>query len=229
MLPALTLAAALATPTPAALPTPTPPPEPNHVTLAGIEGFVLGSGEGRRHWNGYTSEAWGLYEFQAGPHLRFADSLHWERFSSHFTASFLGTTFAAPFDFDEYDDQLDVELGRPWLPTGVGIGYYDYSPVYDVVPYHLAGFGFGVDHWANWYVVTSPYYSVWYYPDLTSAASAGRVYGIARADVGVNFRRSLVSPWGVQIGVQDDSWFGQNARSPSLNFLEPYVRLTWWQ
>lgn len=225
----LLLAATLATPAPPALPSPTPPPEPNHVTLAGTESYIWAGGAGWRNWTGLSSQAWGLYEFQVSPKLRFSDEVHWQRLSSNFNVTFGGMTYNPSFNFDEYDDEFDVELGKAQLPTGVGVGYYDYSPVYDIAPYHLSGFGFGVDHWSNWYVVTSPFYNVWYFPNLTSAQAAGKAYGIVRADLGVNVRASLVSPWGVQFGFQDEDWLGHNASSPHLNFFSPFVSVTWWQ
>jgi hypothetical protein len=225
----LLLAATLATPNPASIPSPTPPPEPNHVTLAGTGSYLWASGDNWQNWHGFISQAWGLYEFQASPTLRFSDEFHWERLSSNFDVTFRGATFNSPFNFDEYDDEFDVELGKAQLPTGVGVGYYDYSPVYDFTPYHLSGFGFGVDHWSNWYVITSPFYNVWYFPNLTSASPTNKAYGILRADVGVNIRKSLVSPWGVQFGLEDEDWFGHNANSAHLNFLSPYVSITWWQ
>ncbi|HUY41891.1 MAG TPA: hypothetical protein VMV82_10025 [Candidatus Dormibacteraeota bacterium] len=229
MIAALALAASLATPAPTPFPTQTPPPEPNHATIAGSESYIRASGDNWQRWNGFISQISGLYEFQASPALRFSNFVHWQRLSSHYDASFLGKTFSAPFNYDEYDDEFDVELGKPQLPTGVGIGYYDYSPVYGFRTYHLAGFGIGVDHWSNWYVRNSFYYSVWYYPNVASAPSSNMAYAIARADIGLNVRQSLVSPWGLRIGVQGERWFGKTPQSPTFNFLGPYVSLTWWQ
>lgn len=233
MFAALLLAAALTSPSPAPMPFPeqTPPPEPNHITLAAEGSYVTASGDNWQNWNGFSAQALGQYEFNAGPHLRFSNTLHWERLSSNYAVSFAGTTFHAPFNFDEYDDEFDVELGKPQLPTGLGIGYYDYSPVYLFYPgtYHMSGLGFGVDRWANWYVPSSFYVSAWYFPSLTSTGASGIAYGILRADLGFNVRQSLVSPWGFRVGVQDEAWFGQNVRSPNYNFIDPYVSVTWWQ
>ena len=228
MFAAFMLAAALATPTPTTAPAPTPPPEPNHITIAGTESFLQPSQEYWPHWSGVTSQISGMYEFQASARVRFADTLHWERLSSHYTSAFTGQ--ATPFNFNEYDDEFDVELGRPQLPTGVGIGYYDYNPVYDFPrTYDLAGFGLGVDHWSNWYVPRSFYYSLWYYPSVSGSQPSAGAYGIARVDLGLNVRQSLVSPWGFRVGVQDESWFSHNGNALSKNFLGAYVSLTWWQ
>ncbi|MGH7738053.1 MAG: hypothetical protein ACREMP_09345 [Candidatus Tyrphobacter sp.] len=225
----IALAAALATPAPAVEPS-TPPPEPNHITVAGEAGYVATLGcNFCKNWSGFTAQALGQYEFQVSPHLRLSDTLHWDRFSSSYRYAYGRRTYTAGFDYDEYDDQLDVEIGRPQLPTGIGIGYFDAQPVYQTrLLYHLSGLGFGVDHWADWGARASPYVSAWYYPHLTGSST--QAYAIFRGDLGLNVRESLASPWGVRVGVQYEHWNGQSAAMGNyLNFFVPYVSITWWQ
>jgi hypothetical protein len=234
MFAALMLAATLVTPTPTpvatAFPLQTPPPEPNHVTVTGSESYVQAYQEYWPQWTGVTTQLSGMYEFQANSHLRLANTLHWERLSSTYITNFNNVVIPWRFNFTEYHDELDVELGRPWYPTGVGVGYYDYNPVYDAGRvYNLAGFGVGVDRWANWNVPRSLYYSVWYYPNVRGSQANAGAYGITRLDVGMNIRQSLVSPWGIRIGLQNETWFANNANAEYKNFAEPYVSLSWWQ
>jgi hypothetical protein len=70
---------------------------------------------------------------------------------------------------------------------------------------------------------------VWYYPDVRGAQPGSDAYGIARVDVGLNFRKSLVSPWSLRIGVQDESWFSRDPDDGNSNYLEPYVSLSYWR
>jgi hypothetical protein len=228
MFAALLLAAALSTPRPSAAPT--PPPEPNHVTIEAAQSFVQTAGEGWQNSNGAATQLSGRYEFQASPKLRFANTVHWERLSSVWTSYQDGISLPWYFNFNEYDDEFDVELGRPDVPTGVGVGYFSYRPVSDSGNlYNLSGFGVGIDRWANYYVPRSVYASAWYYPYLKASQDSAGAYGIARVDVGLNFRASLVSPWSYRIGVQDESWFSRNANSSDLHFFGPYLSLSYWR
>ncbi|MBC5815783.1 MAG: hypothetical protein GIW97_04500 [Candidatus Eremiobacteraeota bacterium] len=156
---ALVLAAVLASPT---LAPPTPPPEPNHVTIEANQGVLGTTGQEWQKSGGASFALSGRYEFQAGAKLRFANTVHWERLSSVYTYDDGNESF----NYTEYNDEFDVELGRPEVPTGLGVGYFFYKPVDDAsYHYNLGGFGVGVDHWPNYYVPRSVYYSLWYYPD----------------------------------------------------------------
>jgi hypothetical protein len=203
MFAALALVAAVATPSPA--PVATDAAEPNHVTIAGSAG------------SGFSAQAFGLYEFQATPHLRLSDELHWGRLS------------ARRLTYDEYDDEVDVELGPGDLPTGVGVGYLTFSPLYSPRLAHMSGWGIGVDRWPNWGAIAAPYFTLWYYPSVTSGQAGTPAYGVLRANAGYNVRAGLANPWGFQIGVEDESWFAANGRARSTNVLSPYVSVTWWQ
>lgn len=224
-------AAASSSPMPApspVYPVATPPPEPNHVTLEVTQSLLRTSGYEWEKASGTSTGASLRYEFQTTPKLRFADTLHWERLSSTYQPSELPRA-RWWFDYAEYDDEFDVELGRPDLPTGVGVGYFDYTPVRDFKnTYNLRGFGIGIDRWANYYMPRSVYYSAWYYPDVRGGQVAAGAYGILRADVGVNFRPNLVGPWNVRVGVTSDTWFAKNAYATDTAFNGVYVGLAYW-
>ncbi len=227
MLVALTLMLALAHPTPApVVPLQTPPPEPNHLTLD-IEGApIVTSGNQWIGGHGTLTQLGARYEFQATPRARFANSLQWERLTSHYAAA------GGPrwnFDYDQFDDEFDVELGRPDLPTGVGVGYFSYNPVYDYTStYNLRGFGVGVDRWANYYMPRSVYYSAWYYPSLHGPDLGNGTYGVLRADVGINLRPNLVGPWNLRIGFSSETWFARNAAATDSGFNGPYIGISYW-
>jgi hypothetical protein len=235
MLLAAALALALASPAPSAAPTPynavqTPPPEANHVTIEAMQSFLRTSGDGWVDAHGLGTQASTRYEFQAAPKLRLADSLHWERVSSTWQGSYEGTPFSTWFNFSEYDDELDVELGRPDYPTGVGVGYFDYNPIHDGPNnYNLVGVGLGVDRWPNYYVPRSFYYSAWYYPSVRGGTPETGTYGILRADAGMNFRFSLTRPWNLRVGFASDSWFARDPYATDTGFAGPYVALTFWR
>ncbi len=235
MLPSLILVAALGTPKPTPSPAPetmrrTAPLEPNHATIEGTQSLLQTSGQNWSKSSGVTSQLSGMYEFQASPTLRLANTLHWERLSSHYATAYQGTWTPWQFSFNEYDDELDVELGRAYYPVGVGVGYFDYNPVYDSgSQYDLAGFGVGVDRWPNFNVQRSYYASAWYYPTVKGSQPGAGTYGMLRADAGFNVRFSLVSPWSLRVGVQDESWFAKNAYASDTGFVGPYVSLSYWR
>ena len=232
MLHVLALVIAVGSPVPAATPdaVQTPPPEPNHITVEGIESWLKTSGAGWEKAYGSATQASARYEFQTAPKLRFADTLHWERISSTWTGYTATGSYPTWFDYTEYDDELDVELGRPDYPTGVGVGYFDYNPVHDGVNnYNLTGFGLGIDRWPNYYVPRSFYGSLWYYPTVRGGTPETGTYGILRADVGVNFRFSLVQPWNMRIGFANDAWFARDAYSTDTGFTGPYIALSYWR
>ncbi|MDE2482139.1 MAG: hypothetical protein KGN02_08110 [bacterium] len=227
MLAALTflLAAATASPAPV-VPAQTPPPEPNHVTLDIQGGPLVTSGNAWIGGNGTMTQLGARYEFQATPKARFANTLQWQRLASHY--AFAGGP-RWNFDYDQFDDEFDVELGRPDLPTGVGVGYFSYNPVYDFnETYALHGFGIGVDRWANYYMPRSYYYSAWYYPSLRGATLDYGKYAVLRLDVGVNFRPNLVGPWNLRVGFMSDTWFARNANASDSGFNGPYVGVSFW-
>lgn len=229
MLRLVTLLAVLATPSPAPA-APTPPPEPNHVTVEAIQSWLQTSGDGWQDAHGAASQLSGRYEFQVSPKLRFADTLHWERLSSTWRGRYDDTWFHTWFNYNEYDDELDVELGRPDYPTGVGIGLYSYNPVYDGPnTYSLHGLGVGIDRWPNYYVPRSFYYSAWYYPTVRGATPETGTYGILREDVGVNFRFNLTQPWNLRVGFSNDSWFAKDAYATDTGFTGPYIALSYWR
>ncbi|HET9029034.1 MAG TPA: hypothetical protein VFN49_02570, partial [Candidatus Aquilonibacter sp.] len=166
-----------------ALASPTPPPEPNHVTVDVLQSVLKTSGYEWENAHGYATAASIRYEFQASPKLRFADTLAWQHPSSVYNSPDFPTH---PWWFNDvqYRNELDVELGRPDYPLGVGVGFYDYTPVNDFGNiYNLRGFGLGVDRWANYYTFVSPYYSLWYYPDVRGGQVTAGAYGIVRADI----------------------------------------------
>lgn len=217
-----TIAAATAAP-------PTPPPEPNHITVEAIQSFLRTSGDGWEKGMGLATQASVRYEIQAAPKLRLANTLHWERVSSTWQGSYPGGTFLTWFHFTDYDDELDVELGHPEYPTGIGIGYFDYSPIHDgPADYNLNGIGFGVDKWPNYYVPRSYYGSLWYYPSMRSGTPGEGTYGIFRADAGVNFRFNLLKPWNMRVGVAADTWFGRTGATDT-GFAGPYIAFTYWR
>jgi hypothetical protein len=206
----------------------TPPPEPNHVTLDLAQSALVTSGSEWLNGTGSSINATLRYEFQATPKLRFANSLHWERLSSTYNPG--GAPASWWFDYTEYDDEFDAELGRPDYPFGVGVGYYDYTPIHDYTnDYNLRGFGFGIDRWPNYYMPSSFYYSAWYYPSMSGGQVEAGAYGILRLDAGVNFRPNLVGPWNIRIGVASDTWFAKNAYAGDSGFNGPYVGLSWWR
>ena len=222
------LLALLATPAPAAYPSSTPPPEPNHVTIDVEQSVLRTSGYEWESGNGFSTNAAVRYEFQATPKARFANAVHWQRESSTYLPE--GQSPRWWFDYNEVDEQFDAELGRPDLPTGVGIGYYDYSTVYDFTnTYTLRGFGVGVDRWANYYMPRSLYYSAWYYPDIRGGQVQAGAYGILRAEAGINFRPSLTSPWNIRIGFMTDTWFAKNGYATDSAFNGPYVGFSFWK
>ena len=230
---AVTLAAA--SPAPTAAPTPynmvqTPPPEPNHLTVEATQSFLKTSGDGWQDAHGFATQASLRYEFQTTPSLRFANTLHWQRLSSTWNGTYPGGSFSTWFDLNQYDDEFDVELGRPDYPTGVGIGYYDYNPVYDGPnTYNLRGFGLGIDRWPNYYTPHSFYYSLWYYPSVRGGTPETGTYGILRVDAGVNFRFNLTQPWNLRIGFSNDSWFARDAYATDTGFTGPYIALSYWR
>lgn len=222
MLLAATLAAAIASPT--------PPPEPNHITIEGIASALKTSGQGWNDAYGTSVAASARYEFQTAPKWRFANTLHWERISSTWSGTYPGGSFNTWFNYTEYDDELDVEVGRPDYPTGLGVGYFDYNPIHDgPEDYNLTGFGVGIDRWPNYYVPRSYYGSLWYYPSVRGGAPDGGTYGILRADVGVNFRFNLTRPWNLRVGFANDSWFARNANASDTGFTGPYIALSYWR
>jgi len=227
------LVVALSSPLPASTPNypvQTPPPEPNHVTVEAIQSFLKTSGSGWQDAYGVSTQASFRYEFQTAPKRRFANTLHWQRLSSTWKGSYPGGTFSTWFNFNEYDDEFDVELGRPDYPTGVGVGYFDYNPVYDGPnTYNLQGVGIGIDRWPNYYVPRSFYYSAWYYPSVRGGTPETGVYGILRADIGVNFRFNLTQPWNLRVGFSNDAWFARDAYSADTGFTGPYVALSYWR
>lgn len=212
----------------AAAPVQTPPPEPNHVTIDLTQSVLKTSGNEWENAHGYSTNAAIRYEFQATPKARFANTLHWEHLSSSYTYPELPAT---PwwFSFVEYDDQFDAELGRPDYPLGVGVGYFDYTPVHDYTnTYNLRGFGVGIDRWPNYYTFHSLYYSAWYYPDVRGGQAGAGAYGILRADAGVNFRPNLVGLWNVRVGLTSDTWFAKNAYATDAGFNGAYVGVSYW-
>ncbi len=226
------VALALAVTSPAPTPynaTQTPPPEPSHITIEAMQSFLETSGSGWQNAHGFGTQASLRYEFQAAPKTRFANTVHWERVSSTWQGSYDETPFSTWFNFNEYDDEFDIELGRPDYPTGVGIGYFDYNPVYDGPnTYNLRGLGIGVDRWPNYYVPRSFYYSMWYYPSVRGGTPETGTYGILRADIGVNFRFNLTQPWNLRVGFSNDAWFARAAYSTDTGFTGPYVALSYW-
>jgi hypothetical protein len=227
---AFTLAATLASPAPAPqYPVQTPPPEPNHVTIDVVQSVLDTSGYEWENGHGYSTQAAVRYEFQATPKARFANTLHWERLSSVYApADFPNKSWW--FDYVEYDDEFDAELGRPDYPLGVGVGYFDYSPVYDFKnTYNLRGFGIGFDRWPNYYTFHSLYYSLWYYPDVRGGHIQAGAYGIVRGDVGINFRPDLMRPWNVRLGFASDTWFAKNAFATDTGFNGPYIGFSFWR
>lgn len=229
---ALVLGALLASPAPvpsSVYPVQTPPPEPNHVTVEMLQSALVTSGYEWQHAKGASTHASLRYEFQATPKMRFANTAHWERLSSTYVpADFPTHTWW--FNYTEYDDEFDAELGRPDLPLGVGVGYFDYTPVHDFRnDYNLRGVGVGVDRWANYYMPRSFYYSAWYYPDVRGGQTAAGAYGILRLDIGANFRPDLVRPWNVRIGIMSDTWFAKNAYATDSGFNGPYIGITYWR
>lgn len=218
--------------TPLPMPSPvypvaTPPPEPNHVTIDVEQSFLRTSGYEWEQGRGTSTNVALRYEFQATPKARFANALHWQRESSAYLPG--GFPKRWWFDYNEIDDQFDVELGRPDLPLGVGVGYYDYSTVYDFTnTYNLRGFGVGIDRWADYYTPRSFYYSAWYYPDIRGGQLEAGAYAILRAEAGVNFRPNLTSPWNFRIGFMSDTWFAKNAFATDSGFNGPYVGLSYW-
>jgi hypothetical protein len=230
MLALAALAIALASPSPSPAPNymlQTPPPEPNHVTIELLQSVLVTSGEEWYGGNGASTNASVRYEFQATPKARFANTVHWQRLSSTYAPD--GETPKWWFDFTEYDDEFDAELGRPDYPLGVGVGYFDYTPIHDYTnDYNLRGFGFGIDRWPNYYTPRSFYYSAWYYPSLRGGQPDSGTYGILRADVGVNFRPNLVGPWNIRVGFMSDTWFAKDEYAGDSGFNGPYVGLSFW-
>lgn len=211
------------------LASPTPPPEPNHVTIDLVQSALATSGSQWEKARGSSINAALRYEFQATPHARFANTFHWERLSSSYS---FAPHPSAPwwFNYNEYDDELDAELGRPDYPLGVGVGYFRYNPVYDFTEtYSLSGFGAGIDRWPNYYTFHSLYYSAWYYPNVRAPGAGAEAYGILRADIGVNIRPDLVSPWNMRIGFMSDTWFAKSAGASNSAFNGPYVGVSYWR
>lgn len=229
MLATVVLLGALATPSPPPYPVQTPPPEPNHVTIDLVQSVLKTSGYDWENAHGFGTNAAIRYEFQASPKARFANSLHWERMSSVYNIP-EAPTHPWWFSFVEYDDEFDVELGHPEYPLGVGVGYFDYTPVYDYKnTYNLRGFGVGLDRWPDYYTFHSLYYSLWYYPDVRGGQTEAGAYGILRGDVGVNFRPSLVRPWNFRVGFASDTWFAKDRYATSSSFNGPYVGISYWR
>jgi hypothetical protein len=231
ILAAAALVAALASASPSPAPNwmlQTPPPEPNHITIELLQSALSTSGQEWYSGNGYSTNASVRYEFQATPSARFANTLHWERLSSTYEPD--GYTPRWWFNYTEYDDEFDAELGRPDYPTGVGVGYFDYTPIDDYTnTYNLRGFGVGVDRWPNYYTPRSFYYSLWYYPDLHGGQVEAGAYAILRGDVGVNFRPNLIGPWNIRVGFMSDTWFAKNAYASDTGFNGVYVGLSYWR
>ncbi len=222
---ALALSIAIATPAPS-----TPPPEPNHITVEAIQSFLRTSGNGWDKARGLASQASVRYEMQATSKLRLANTLHWERVSSTWQGSYPGGTFQTWFHYTDYDDELDVELGRPDYPTGVGIGYFDYTPIHDgPADYNLTGLGIGIDRWPNYYVLRSYYGSVWYYPSMRNGSPNAGTYAILRVDAGINFRFNPMQPLNLRVGFASDSWFARDANAADTGFTGPYVALSYWR
>jgi hypothetical protein len=198
------------------------------VTIDVEQSLLRTSGYEWQSGSGASTNAAIRYEFQATPKARFANSLHWQRESSTYLPA--GNSPRWWFDYDEFDDQVDAEFGRPDLPTGVGVGYYDYAAIHDFTnTYNLRGFGVGLDRWANYYVPRSFYYSAWFYPDVRGGQAEAGAYAILRAEAGINFRPNLASPWNLRIGVMSDSWFAKNSYATDSGFDGPYVGLSYWR
>lgn len=220
-------------PTPAPIASPaypiaTPPPEPNHLTIDLEETFQRTSGYEWEQAKGTATNAAIRYEFQATPKARFANTVHWQRESSTYLPG--GYSKAWWFDYTEYDDEFDVELGRPDLPLGVGVGYFDYTPVHDFTnDYNLRGFGIGIDKWPDYYTPHSWYYSVWYYPSLSGGQEEAGAYSVLRADLGFNWRPNLTRPWNFRIGFMSDTWFAKNGYAADTAFNGAYVGLSYWR
>lgn len=231
MFAAVVLAAALASPTPAPqYPVQTPPPEPNHITIDLTQQWLKTASNGWQNTTGVSTQASLRYEFQTSQHTRFNNTFHWEHMTSTWDGTFGNQTFTIPYDYTLYDDELSLELGHPEYPFGVGLGYFSYSPIFDgQTRYTMQSWGLGIDQWTNYYRPSSYYYSAWYYPSLSSSTPNEGTYGVLRADLGVNLRPNLVSPWNVKLGVQSESWFAHGAPASDLWIVGPYVSLSYWR
>lgn len=226
MFAAIALVLALAT-APPIVPLQTPPPEPNHVTIDIDGGPVITSGNQWIGGRGTMTQLGARYEFQTTPKLRFANTFQWQRLASHYAPA--GAPYTWNFDYDQLDDELDIELGRPDVPTGIGIGYFTYNPIYDYTStYNLHGFGIGIDRWANYYRPRSYYYNVWYYPSMRGASLENGTYGILRGEVGLNFRLNLLQPWNIRVGFLSDTWFARNGYATDSGFNGPYIGVSYW-
>ena len=93
----------------------------------------------------------------------------------------------------------------------------------------MQGLGVGIDRWTNYYLPRSWYYSAWYYPNLRNSNPAEGRYDILRAEIGMNVRASLVSPWNLKIGVQSENWFARKAPAGDMWIAGPYISLSYWK
>lgn len=176
-----------------------------------------GSGAG----SGTTLEGVAVGEFNLTGVARFALTVHAER------ATLRSSGY--PLDFTQSDAQLEAEFGRAWYPFGAGIGYiheheYDGSDLFG-----LHGMGFGVDRWPNFYIPSSYYGSIWYYPRASGLTDEPYSYAIWRFDAGVNLRFTLRSPWSAKLGIKDEQWTARVGDAPTFHLIGPYAAISWWQ